>query len=51
MALDVSLADAYAEACKALGEQTVTARLLSVEVQRLTARVAELEAAPPADPT
>lgn len=32
----VSLADAYAEACRALGESIVRELLLSQEIQRLT---------------
>lgn len=34
--MNVTLEDAYAEACRALGESIVTQRLLSAEVQRLT---------------
>lgn len=35
MALNVSLEEAYAEACKALGESIVRERLLTAEVDRL----------------
>lgn len=34
--MNVTLEDAYAEACKALGESIVTQRLLAAEVQRLS---------------
>lgn len=34
--MNVTLEDAYAEACRALGESIVTQRLLAAEVQRLT---------------
>lgn len=34
--MDVSLEDAYREACLALGEGIVRERLLAAEVQRLT---------------
>ena len=34
--MNVTLPEAYAEACKALGESIVTQRLLSAEVARLT---------------
>lgn len=39
--MNVSLSDAYAEACKALGESVVRERLLTREVDRLTAEVTE----------
>ena len=47
--MDVTLEDAYAEACRALGEAIVTQRLLSAEVQRLT-RVAQAPSVPSSDP-
>lgn len=34
--MDITLQEAYAEACRALGEATITQRLLAAEVQRLT---------------
>lgn len=33
--MQVTIEDAYAEACRALGEAIVTQRLLAAEVQRL----------------
>lgn len=39
--MQVTIEDAYAEACRALGESIVTQRLLSAEVQRLTTDVAQ----------
>lgn len=36
--MNVTLEDAYAEACRALGESVVTQRLLATEVQRLSQR-------------
>lgn len=44
--MNVSLSDAYDEACKALGEAIVRERLLTREAERLSARVADLEAMP-----
>lgn len=35
--INVDLSDAYDEACKALGESVVRERLLTAELQRLTA--------------
>lgn len=35
--MDVSLEDAYREACTALGESIVRERLLAAEIARLTA--------------
>ena len=35
--MNVTIEDAYREACTALGEAVVRERLLSAEVQRLTA--------------
>lgn len=48
--MDVTLEDAYAEACRALGESIVTQRLLSAEVHRLATENQALrrEAAAPA---
>lgn len=37
--MNVTLEDAYAEACRALGESIVRERLVSVEVQRLSGEV------------
>lgn len=37
--MNVNLEDAYAEACRALGESIVRERLLSAEIQRLAALV------------
>lgn len=34
--MNVTIEDAYAEACRALGESIVRERLLSAEIQRLT---------------
>lgn len=34
--MDVTLEDAYAEACRALGESIVRERLLAAEVKRIT---------------
>lgn len=45
--MDVSLADAYREACQALGEATVRERLLTAEVQRLTEAKSKAAATPP----
>lgn len=39
--MQVSLEDAYAEACRALGESIVTQRLMGTELQRLTAAPAD----------
>ena len=36
--MNVSLEDAYAEACRALGESVVRERLLSAELQRLSGK-------------
>ncbi len=45
--MDVTLEDAYAEACKALGESVVTQRLMATELARLTQ---QLEPDPPVEP-
>lgn len=42
--MNVSLEDAYREACLALGEAVVRERFLSAEVQRLTAEQSDLPA-------
>lgn len=39
--MDVTIEDAYAEACQALGEAIVRERLLAAEFQRLTAESAD----------
>lgn len=44
--MNVSIEDAYREACLALGESVVRERLLSVEIDRLTAGVARAEGNP-----
>lgn len=48
MALQVTTDDLYAEACRALGEQIVTARLLARHAQELDAEIAALKATKPA---
>ena len=45
--IQVSIEDAYAEACKALGDATVRERLLTAEIQRLTAENEALRQAEP----
>lgn len=50
MSKTITLEDAYAEACRALGESIVRERLLTAEVQRLSVEDAAL-AAQPADAT
>lgn len=47
--MNVTLEDAYAEACRALGEATVRERLLTAEIQRLTAENEALRKAEPSD--
>lgn len=42
--MNVTIEDAYAEACRALGDALVTQRLLGAEVQRLTAENEALKA-------
>lgn len=44
--MNVTLEAAYAEACQALGEATVTQRLLSAEVQRLSDEAARPDDSP-----
>ena len=39
--MQVTIEDAYAEACRALGESVVRERLLTAEVRRLMAQSAE----------
>jgi hypothetical protein len=36
--MNVTLEEAYAEACRALGESIVTQRLLSAELEKLTSQ-------------
>ena len=42
--MDVTLEDAYAEACRALGESVVRERLLTAEVRRLMAQAEQSDA-------
>lgn len=45
--MNVTLEDAYSEACRALGEAVVRERLLTAEIHRLTALVPQEQPAQP----
>jgi len=47
--VNVTLEQAYAEGCKALGEALIRERLLTAEVQRLTAENEALRTAEPSN--